>query len=157
MNREIKFRAYIKSDKNEWFGVDNFDEFDWSNRMRNVSSIHFPLNKPSGKDITCQSICEDDNYASGWFGAAYKDFNSLPTNVEYILMQYTGLKDKDGKEIYEGDVVKVGDSGKIASVTFIDGCFRTVIDGSKYRLDGWNGFLKIGNIYENPELIENPE
>ena len=79
------------------------------------------------------------------------------TSSLLILMQYTGLKDKNGKEIYEGDILKIHGSidfrGRNVSVEFCMGAFRD----SYYK---WNLFAKshefeiIGNIYENPELIK---
>lgn len=76
------------------------------------------------------------------------------------LLQFTGLKDKNNKEIYEGDVVtrtrflSGGDTGRY-EVYFEDGCFLlkpelTIIHD---YLHNANNVEVIGNIYENPELI----
>ena len=63
------------------------------------------------------------------------------------LMQYTGLKDKNNKEIYEGDIVKWYNG--IEEVFFGDGKFQAGV----YLLDE-KEFEVIGNIYENPELLK---
>lgn len=79
---------------------------------------------------------------------------------EVELMQYTGLKDKNGKEIYEGDIIKFTDNyntdipEKIGVVKFNNASFY-ITDGaySCYRWIDINIEI-IGNIYENPDLLE---
>lgn len=70
-----------------------------------------------------------------------------------IPMQYTGLKDRNGKEIYEGDIVETPKG--ITSVTYEKACFYVKIENSFYRLGGWDFEVIniIGNIYETPELL----
>lgn len=82
-------------------------------------------------------------------------------NPEPVLMQYTGLKDKNGKEIYEGDIVVIDALVPIedlftTEVKWNTGSF-TANKGNLYRtLAHWaqEGIKVIGNIYENPELLE---
>ncbi len=82
------------------------------------------------------------------------------------LLQYTGIKDKTGVEIYEGDIIKIPDdwdvwgmnSGEIYEVYFGFGGFRMrpkYNNNSRgYYVEYENEFEVIGNIYENPELLE---
>jgi len=90
-------------------------------------------------------------------------------NIE--LMQFTGLKDKNGKEIYEGDIVRYdlgdreaeleGEENRYdyAQIVFYNGQFLTLNhDGATLGeivcFGQKNQWEVIGNIYENPELIE---
>ena len=74
-------------------------------------------------------------------------------------LQYTGLKDKNGVEIYEGDIIKV--NGNLYEV-WHSGLAFGLIDKNKdffeymCQLCDMNGkvYEVIGNIYENPELLE---
>ena len=95
-------------------------------------------------------------------------FNRCPYGVEDLskLMQYTGVKDANGKEIYEGDIAKYRCDGY--GWTFINCVIRYIKDeacfyaihtdeyGSRSYslLNSHVAFKIIGNIFENPELLE---
>jgi len=85
----------------------------------------------------------------GWEGDGRESGNMKKIDgVNLILMQFTGLTDKKGKEIYEGDIVS--DDGFTAPVEL------DIKDGLTWGsfTDVQNGEV-IGNIYENPELLTN--
>ena len=79
-----------------------------------------------------------------------------------ILMQYTGLKDKNGKEIYEGDIIKTKIfNGKYENAEVYWNvnawCIRTKKETTGlFVTKGEYGVEIIGNIYENQELLEKP-
>jgi len=84
----------------------------------------------------------------------------------FELMQYTGLKDKYGKEIYEGDIVTEiyeGDiifrPNEVGRIEFSeDGSFLIRFPHHLARLNAtWKPIEVIGNIYENPELLGGAE
>lgn len=123
--REIKFRAWLKEHKT----------------MVNVAEI----------DINHQLIY---HYGFDDFEGNFENFNSIE------LLQYTDLKDKNGKEIYEGDIVFESFGERYYKVVFENGSFRAEFKGDfeEYSLDLIDvvaqGCEVVGNIYENPELME---
>jgi len=70
-----------------------------------------------------------------------------------VLMQYTGLIDINGKEIYEGDIVKSYGGIFRSTVEFKNGIFEpfNASDNCSFYA---NECEIIGNVYENPELLE---
>ena len=80
--------------------------------------------------------------------------DDMPKFLEYQMKnigQYTGFKDFEGKEIYEGDIILGYNNPHV--VNFVDGAFFITYKNSSIRLSRICGALKIiGNIYENPEL-----
>jgi uncharacterized phage protein (TIGR01671 family) len=139
--REIKFRAWHKEFKTMYW-------FDVINGMKHgIGSGYIPM-APWGFPITISQ---------------YKD-NLVPVDpMECELMQYTGLKDKNGKEIYEGDIIRsffsdgqecIHKIGYESAEGRFTASWKLISCGIN---QAWiNEFEKevIGNIYENPELVK---
>lgn len=161
--REIKFRAWDKT-KNvmlsispyqwekrstvEGAEVEAFDnEFDTSKDgyadRKTGKSVFLTLD---GQLVNVSPLTEASTHSVNW-------------SDRYDLMQFTGLKDKNGKEIYEGDVVEFilpneheGETEYIEEITYEGSSF--VLDGN-VPVDAFEKELEvIGNIYENPELLK---
>lgn len=102
----------------------------------------------------------------GWFDdIGMREVTDTETGC--ILMQYIGLKDKNGKEIYEGDILRIKHYGEpygVCTITYIPergGFYRQGKedigsirgDAMDYHSPSFKQEI-IGNIYENPELLE---
>ena len=133
--RTIRFRAWDEQNKimhNDFQFIKSGDEGnDW---------IVFTSDKQTLQDST-------HHFENPYFGQQLK------------IMEYTGLKDKNGKEIYEGDVTKHHSHNTISKWIYSsrylqfmslesDGTHRYYFDIDKDKLE------VIGNIYQNPELME---
>ena len=93
----------------------------------------------------------------------YEDYYNYNNNFYSDLMQYTGLKDKNGVEIYEGDIVEWIDGGErpfIYEIIYDDcGYYAKSSNNEKISIGGTMhsdmniNIEVIGNIYENKELL----
>ena len=105
-----------------------------ANTMHEVSSIDFDSK---------QVFIQEENID------VWLDFDDV------ILMQFTGLYDKNDKKIYEGDIVRISPKEKSA-VTYEKGSFCVKAKQGYFQLGNWKKeTLKVlGNIHENPELLK---
>lgn len=89
----------------------------------------------------------------GLNGVLYWGDRDMSNDLE--IMQFTGLRDDNGKEVYEGDVISIPEMGRY-EVVFKEGCFGAE-DGqgfAPFRQTIWGlGGEVIGNIHDNPSLL----
>jgi uncharacterized phage protein (TIGR01671 family) len=136
-NRELKFRAWDKTNK-EMYAVNAID-------FKNKEFLELENERAISSSVI-----------------PIKQFDE-----HFVLMQYTGLKDKNGVEIYEGDICKFNGGAEdfYAEVGFDYGCYIVkmpwIADAEsypelKYYIElSFVDCTVIGNIYENAELLEN--
>lgn len=139
MNREILFRGK-RVDNGEW--VDGYLFDDGYQKPRHVFVGDLVIAEYSG--MAC------DEWDIEGIGFCDVDPNTV--------CQYTGLTDKIGKKIFEGDIVQVG--WYKGTVVYENGCFAIKWNNIKFLrkdLGYWadlDGFHTVGNIFDNPELLE---
>ncbi|HGJ9545853.1 TPA: YopX family protein [Streptococcus pneumoniae] len=131
-----RYRAWIKTEKRMFFS-DDILAIDYENEEIVTQQIYFENGLPDDRDIYCY------------------DFDEIE------LMQSTGLKDKNGKEVFIGDIVKCT-RGCLHEVylekeyggTFIGGMPSIYLKGLLSGYAWTEDEEIIGNVYENPELLE---
>ena len=118
-------------------------------------------------DKETSKMYEDDNVIATFNGELEEVYvrrnNTVDELIDYKLMQYIGMKDESGKELYEGDIVKRIDRTPVArmygqevigTIGFTKGSFVLNTPEGDYlmnnnRLSNLCSYEKIGNIYEN--------
>lgn len=124
--RDIEFRGK-QTDNGEWvYGV--------------------PTKDGRGEMVMVENIFECEEYNCRGANCLYVDENTVG--------QYTGLKDKNGTKIFEGDIVLLKGDDEPYQVVFDESCFQVYSDSVCYVMDNFYDYEieVVGNIYDNSEL-----
>ena len=133
---EIKFRVWLKPE--HW----NEDEH------KGLMTNGLPLGGFNEWWINLENPFNENCGLDGTFTAG----------KEIEVMQFTGLNDKKGKEIYEGDILNSSEKDSLCYVIWDDAAFALKSPGSEavdYEHSSvFESMEVVGNIYENPELLK---
>lgn len=146
MNREIKYRIWDNQNR-RWI-------------TENGYSLHCNSNWaicPFTGMLT-DYVGMDGEFGEVYIASPVPDYymqdGEVTKEPRYILMQYTGLKDKNGKEIYECDIVEIGDRKKEVifnmGMFYIDENYGDIVPLSEVD----NIIEVVGSIFETPELLK---
>jgi uncharacterized phage protein (TIGR01671 family) len=141
MNRDFKFRV-------------------WEPLNKKMHYLNFSLYECDGR--LNKFVLPENHQLSQYTNYTYMNLNSV------VVTQYIGLKDTDGNEIYEGDILYFEDDNECLTEVvrwdnkygrfYFDEYVDKEYDKESYYADinDWtiiSHFKRVGNIYENPELI----
>lgn len=120
----------------------------WDKQRKKICAVH---NLAFHDEIYGYSVITIEEAARGG------DFHATFTTIEkFELMQYTGLKDKNSVDIYEGDIVI--HNGELSKVKWSEKYCQFRLEGSKVTTGlnfyHFRHYEVIGNVYDNPKLLE---